>query len=217
MGTQLPKRMVRELAGTLLPSSMVVWRGSKRKRQVALTFDDGPDELTPEYLDVLGRFGVKATFFVVGELCEQRPDLVARIAAEGHELAGHGYTHRPFPWLHQESLLEDELRRTAALLPGQRPHRPFVRPPHGALNVRSLLACARAGFTTVLWSFDSGDWCTSSPNDVSEAVRTSELGPGAIVLLHEGQHWTLGALPSILEHLLETGHEPVTVGELLSD
>jgi peptidoglycan/xylan/chitin deacetylase (PgdA/CDA1 family) len=183
---------------------------------VALTFDDGPTNLTPGYLDVLRYHGVRATFFVVGDLGSQRPDLLTKIADSGHELAGHGYTHRRFPTL-SKAELEGELRRTAALLPPSTGGRSLVRPPHGAVSARSLLTCARAGFTTVLWSYDSGDSRTRSADDVSAAFdeqRASE--PGTIALLHEGHTWTMAALPSILGKLRKAGHELVTVGEILN-
>jgi peptidoglycan/xylan/chitin deacetylase (PgdA/CDA1 family) len=217
------RRGARTVAERVLPASLVVWRGpgargkgrDSDRRRVALTFDDGPTELTPGYLSVLERFGAKATFFVVGELCAVHPELVSAIAAGGHELAGHGYTHRRFPTL-SPSELRDELVRTQALLPPNLLGHTFVRPPHGAVSFSSVLTCARAGFTTALWSHDSGDWCTERSQDVVAAFEDEEASkPGAIVLLHEGQAWTMDALPAILGRLKEAGHELVTMGELL--
>jgi peptidoglycan/xylan/chitin deacetylase (PgdA/CDA1 family) len=207
------------LARALVPPSVAVWNGPKSGRStsrgVALTFDDGPTPLTPDYLSVLDRFGAKATFFVVGEQCEKHPELVRDVANAGHELAGHGYTHRRFPELSAPEL-RDELERTRALLPETRLRRPLVRPPHGAVSLASTIACARAGFTLVLWSHDSGDWCTSRPEEVVRSFDQA-LEPGAIVLFHEGQDWTLDALPEILGTLRKAGHELVTVGELLGN
>jgi peptidoglycan/xylan/chitin deacetylase (PgdA/CDA1 family) len=212
------RRSAKSLAEAVLPSSLIVWRGPEgpaRGRRIALTFDDGPNESTEDYLVVLRSFAAQATFFVVGEQCARHPELVARIAADGHQLAGHGYTHRRFPELGAAEL-RDELLRTAALLPKSVGSRPLVRPPHGALSIGSVLTCARAGFTTALWSHDSGDWCTQRPQDVVEAFRDDEASrPGAVVLLHEGQDWTMAALPEILRMLKETGHELVTMGALL--
>jgi peptidoglycan/xylan/chitin deacetylase (PgdA/CDA1 family) len=208
------RRAAQIVAETVLPESMVVWHGPNNRSRVALTFDDGPNELTTAYLDVLERYRARATFFLVGEYCARDPERVAEITARGHEVAGHGYTHRPFPWLCDLNLLEEELERTAALLPCTPRHK-LVRPPHGAVSVASLVATARAGFQTVLWSLDSGDWRTEETREIT-GVFGDGIQPGSIVLLHEGQAWTLRALPRILEQLLEAGHEPVTVGELLS-
>jgi peptidoglycan/xylan/chitin deacetylase (PgdA/CDA1 family) len=217
------------LMRAIVPRALVAWQGSvaripagKRglqgQRPLALTFDDGPSDLTPAYLEVLKRFEVRATFFVVGELCAARPELVSAIAADGHELSAHGYTHRRFPSL-SRSELRRELTGTASLLPRRSGRcRPFVRPPHGAISLSSILTCANAGFTTVLWSHDSGDWCTTSDDDVCAAFDDERaLEPGSIVLLHEGQPWTLRALPRVLGKLREAGHDLVTVGELLGD
>jgi peptidoglycan/xylan/chitin deacetylase (PgdA/CDA1 family) len=204
------------LARALVPPSVAVWNGRKGRRgarRVALTFDDGPATLTHDYLSVLGRFDARATFFVVGEQCVKHPELVSDIAKAGHELAGHGYTHRRFTELSAVEL-RDELERTRALLPESRGRRPFVRPPHGAVSLASTIACARAGFTLVLWSHDSGDWCTERPDDVVRSFDRA-LEPGAIVLFHEGQDWTLHALPEILGTLRKAGHELCTVRELL--
>jgi peptidoglycan/xylan/chitin deacetylase (PgdA/CDA1 family) len=216
------RRGVKAVAESLLPESAVVWRGPEargrggaERRRVALTFDDGPDDLTPGYLSVLERFQAKATFFVVGERCAARPDLVSAIAAAGHDLGGHGYTHRRFPTL-APSELKDELARTAALLPPSAFERPLVRPPHGATSLTSLVTCARASFTTALWSHDSGDWRTERARDVLDSFESEEARkPGAIVLLHEGQPWTLEALPAILRGLRDACHELVTVTEML--
>jgi peptidoglycan/xylan/chitin deacetylase (PgdA/CDA1 family) len=206
----------RTIAQSLLPSSLVVWRGKASSRRVALTFDDGPCKLTAAYLAVLRYFRARATFFVIGESCAKRPELVSQIAADGHELAGHGYTHRRFPTL-SAAELQDELFRTERLLPANATGRRIVRPPHGAVSLASMVTCARAGFTTALWSYDSGDWCTKRSGDVRAAFDDREASnPGAIVLLHEDQEWTLNALPSVLDKLKGDGHELVTVGELLA-
>ena len=214
------RRVLKAIAKGVLPKSLVVWRGREQRAQrtgpsrVALTFDDGPTDLTPAYLDTLARYDARATFFVVGELCAEHPDLVKKIAEAGHELAGHGYTHRRFPAM-STAEVENELRRTAELLPATTGRR-LVRPPHGAVSARSLYTCARAEFTTVLWSHDSGDARTKSSDDIVRACeRDGASEPGAILLFHDGQGWTMDALPRILENLRKAGHELVTVGEIL--
>lgn len=195
-----------------LPRSLVVFGGNPRVRGVALTFDDGPDEHTPKYLDMLDRLNVRATFFLVGSACEDRPDDVRAIVARGHEVASHGFSHRSFPTLDRNALRE-ELRRTQAALPPTEQARPFVRPPRGASSAWSLLACAAEGFCTVLWSLDSDDCRTQSSEVVASRVAAAQAGE--IVLLHEGQSWTLEALPTIVAELRSRGLEPMTVSELL--
>jgi peptidoglycan/xylan/chitin deacetylase (PgdA/CDA1 family) len=162
----------------------------------------------------LDELGTRATFFVVGEMCAKHPDIVAEIAARGHELAGHGYTHRRFTEL-SPGELSDELERTQALLPPSAQERPFVRPPHGAMSLRSMLTCSRRGFTTVLWSYNSDDWRNKETSQVEEVFNERTAEAGEIVLLHDGQSWTMNALPRIVGALEKAGHELVTVGELL--
>jgi peptidoglycan/xylan/chitin deacetylase (PgdA/CDA1 family) len=201
-----------KLVADALPRAMVVRRGNPAGPRVALTFDDGPDEHTRAYLDLLDRLEVRATFFLIGGLCVQRPDDVRAIVARGHEVASHGFTHRPFPSLDRASL-RDELSRSQRALPPTERSRPLVRPPRGATSARSLLECAAAGYQTVLWSLDSDD-CRTKETEVI-ASRLASARAGDIVLLHEGQPWTLAALPRIVEELRARGLAPSTVSELL--
>ncbi|HTM44355.1 MAG TPA: polysaccharide deacetylase family protein [Polyangiaceae bacterium] len=219
----LARQGAKALARAILPSSMVIWHGARAqskdaqsKSAVALTFDDGPTDLTLEYLRVLDQLDVRATFFLIGEACAQHPDLVRAIAGRGHELANHGYTHRPFTSLSSKEL-DLEIERTQTLLDVHQPrsHR-LVRPPHGATSLRCMLNCSWAGFTTVLWSFDSGDARNKDAKEVERPFAVNSLRDGDIILLHEGQPWTLSALPMIVNQLEEAGHELVTVGELLA-
>ncbi len=205
---------VKVMVAEVLPASVIVRRGSGKEKRVALTFDDGPDEMTDAYLDILDKFEARATFFVLGKACARYQDAVARIAARGHELAGHGFTHKSFTKLDGDAL-RDELQRTSALLPPAPTARPLVRPPHGATSLRSLMVTARAGYTTVLWSRDSDDCRTSDAAEVAARVAPASLTPGEIVLLHEGQSWTLEALPDILGKLAAEGWRTVSVGEML--
>jgi peptidoglycan-N-acetylglucosamine deacetylase len=209
------RRRAKAVAEAVLPASIVVWRGQEPGQRVALTFDDGPGPLTMDYLDALEGLNARATFFLVGEMCEKYPELVRAIADRGHELANHGYTHRPFPKLGGREL-SSELARTQALLPSRRNGRALVRPPYGAVSPGSLLTCAREGFTTVMWSVNSGDWARHDAEDVARTFAATSASSGDIVLLHEGQPWTMKALPTIVGELKKAGHELVTVSELLA-
>ncbi len=157
-----------------LPNGVLVSRGSAEGQRVALTFDDGPDDMTDTYLELLAELGVRATFFMIGRNCVGRRETLLRVLAGGHELAGHGFTHDSFTKM-TATALRDELARTADLLPPARTRRPLVRPPRGATSLRSLAVTAAAGYTTVLWSRDSDDCRTASPDEV--AARMAPATP----------------------------------------
>jgi peptidoglycan/xylan/chitin deacetylase (PgdA/CDA1 family) len=208
------RRGAKHAAAALIPRSFLVVRGPRARRRIALTFDDGPTELTGAYLDVLRRHRARATFFLVGRCCERLPNMADAIAEHGHQIGGHGFTHRAFPEIVGESL-RGELAATDALLPKANGHRRCVRPPHGSISVASLVECARAGFTTVLWSWDSGDSRAVSVADILLGFESRPPRNGDILLLHEDQRHTLEALPTLLERLASEGYELCTVDELL--
>jgi peptidoglycan/xylan/chitin deacetylase (PgdA/CDA1 family) len=186
-------------------------RGPATRRAVALTFDDGPDAMTREYLDCLDAHDAKATFFVVGKFCRERAADLAELVRRGHEVAGHGHSHLAFPNLSNQEI-ERELTETMRLLPRSSP---LVRPPFGTVSPRAVYVTHRFGYTTVLWSLDSDDCRTEDPREVIARVSPARVRPGEIVLLHEGQRWTLSALPEILRALKEAGYSLVTVSDLL--
>lgn len=205
-----------EVAGGLLPRRVLLCRGGRKKtpKRLALTFDDGPDAMTRQYLDLLSRQRVRATFFVVGENAERMPGLIDEYVRQGHEVGAHGWTHRPFPSLRPVDL-ERELARThAVLVAADGKRRRLVRPPNGLLTASVLLRTAAAGFTTVLWSIDSDDCRTRDPRNVERRLSPHALHCGDIVLLHELQPWTLQALPGAIARLREHGWDFVTVSQL---
>jgi peptidoglycan/xylan/chitin deacetylase (PgdA/CDA1 family) len=181
---------------------------------VALTFDDGPDAMTRQYLEVLSRQRVRATFFLVGENAERMPGLVSEYVRQGHEIGAHGWSHRPFPSLGFVDLKAELERSHAVLGAAGGEGRRLVRPPSGRVTASVLVRTAIAGFTTVLWSIDSDDCRTRDPRTVQQRLAPEALRSGDIVLLHELQPWTLKALPEAISRLREHGWEFATVSEL---
>lgn len=209
------RRRARDVLFGVLPPSYLVRRGPASARRVALTFDDGPDDLTEEYLDLLDRLGVPATFFIMGNASSERPRLVREYVRRGHQIAGHGWDHQSFPKLSTTGL-RDQLRRTDAVLGPQPGARPWVRPPHGALSGRVVAQLVAGGYTIAMWSFDSKDYEIADPDELVARCDPAAMAPGEVLLLHEGQRWTLEALPRIVGNLRAAGYECVTMADLFA-
>jgi peptidoglycan/xylan/chitin deacetylase (PgdA/CDA1 family) len=188
-------------------------------RVVSITFDDGPNPVaTPRILDVLKREDVPATFFVLGRHADRWPELVKRMADEGHQLGNHGYYHRKLH-RHLPGYVRDDLTRGADAIErasGVRPR--HFRAPHGFRNpwvtpiARSLNEC------TIGWSL--GVWDTARPGADEIVKRTLDgMRAGSILLLHDGDGYdatgdrtqTAEALPGIIDGLRARGFRFVTL------
>jgi len=191
----------------------VLRRGLASAKRVALTFDDGPDHMTERYLDALDDLGVPATFFLIGARAMEQPDLVREYIRRGHQIAGHGFDHKRFNRLGRRALLE-QCAKTNDALGNQLSGRPWVRPPHGSLDATSLINLVTSGYTVAMWSYDSRDYNTTDPAEV--IGHCSGITAGDVVLLHEGQQWTLDALPRIIDAVHGAGLECVTMHDLFA-
>jgi peptidoglycan/xylan/chitin deacetylase (PgdA/CDA1 family) len=178
---------------------------------VALTFDDGPHpEGTPAVLEVLAGAGARATFFLIGEQVRCRPELAARIAAEGHAVALHGYRHRLQLRLTPAQVAEDIARGVAAIQDAVGPaplHR--HRPPYGIYSPAGLRAARAAGLSPLLWSRWGRDWRKFTTPRLIAGRATRGVIPGDVILLHDADFYnarnshrrTVVALSQILNEL----------------
>lgn len=207
------RALVKEVVFDAVPG--LLRRGPATCPRIALTFDDGPDELTEQYLDLLDDLGVPATFFLVGENVAARSHLVREYLRRGHQVASHGYDHTRFPDLPRRRLLE-QCARTDAMLGGQLDGRPWVRPPYGALDASSTLALLAARYTIAMWSLDSRDHALRDAREIVRQCAPNRVRGGEVLLFHEGQPWTLAALPKIVRDLRAAGFEPVTMHDLFA-
>jgi peptidoglycan-N-acetylglucosamine deacetylase len=207
------------LADRLSREGRYLTRGPGDRPEVALTFDDGPDPRhTPRVLETLDRYRVTATFFCVGAAAGAHPELLARAADAGHQIANHTWSHPYLP-----DLTHDEVRWQVAATgsaltaaAGQAAAPGLVRPPYGVYTPEVLGWLAGQGATTVLWDVDTGDWQLPGPDAIAaQAVRGARNG--SIVLLHDGggdRTQTTAALPATIEGLLDRGFRLVTVAKL---
>jgi peptidoglycan/xylan/chitin deacetylase (PgdA/CDA1 family) len=197
---------------------LVLKRGgpaTRPDRLVALTFDDGPVPRTRKALDALEQHDARGTFFLVGRKLPGQEGLVREILARGHEIGNHSFGHMAYP-------PADDLRANSAVLEHLTGSRPALfRPPFGAIDRPSADAAADLGMRSVLWSADSHDavpvWAGASIEEIVTNIERT-IGPGGIVLLHDGLSWSraVEALPALLVTLTGAGFRMVTVGELLA-
>jgi peptidoglycan/xylan/chitin deacetylase (PgdA/CDA1 family) len=194
-----------------------VVRGDPALPLVALTFDAGAgDGAIRQLLYVLRDRGVRATFFVAGAFAARYPDLVARIAEEGHELANHSYTHPDFRKL-SEAEMRSEIRRGTAAVEAAAGVRiaPLWRPPFGGRDDRVLRVVEEEGFRSIYWTFDSGDWIEGATTERVRSTVLSRAEAGAVVVHHVSPTATAQAMPDIIDELRRRGFALVTVSELI--
>ncbi|MFJ9350856.1 polysaccharide deacetylase family protein [Streptomyces sp. NPDC101237] len=188
----------------------------RRARCVALTFDAGPSENSARLLDILKREHVPATFFLLGKRhIEKYPELVRRMAAEGHEVASHTWDHKILTEISERHIREELTRPDDAIerLTGRRPT--LMRPPQGRTDARVHRICRELGLSEVLWSVTAKDYLTTDPALIRRRVL-DQVSRDGIILLHDIYRGTVPAVPGIIDALKERGYVFVTVPQLLA-
>jgi len=183
---------------------------------IAMTFDDGPSAvLTPKLLDLLAARHIKATFFVIGENVAEHPEIVARAAREGHEIANHSWSHPNFGKMSQENV-RSQVQRTDDAIKSATGKRPtLLRPPYGSITEREKRWIHdEFRYDIILWDVDPLDWKRPGPAVVRSRIL-KETRPGSIVLSHDIHPGTIEAMPSTLDELEAKGFKFVTVSELI--
>jgi peptidoglycan/xylan/chitin deacetylase (PgdA/CDA1 family) len=201
---------------------VIVLHGPTNRKAVALTFDDGPDDLwTPKILDVLRAHQVKGTFFCVGRRIEQHPKVLQRIVREGHVVGNHSWDH---PNLTKIPIAEvrAQIQRTDDIIHRWTNLRPAMfRPPYGALNAAVIEEIRKLKDKIIFWNVDSLDWMKLTGPQVAANIL-AHVNPGSIVLMHsaggrgESLQDTVDALPYVIETLRRHGYRLLTVPQLIN-
>jgi peptidoglycan/xylan/chitin deacetylase (PgdA/CDA1 family) len=197
---------------------MALWGGHADRREIALTFDDGPHAVdTPQLLAVLAHYDLSATFFQIGSRVAAAPELTRMIATAGHQVGIHGYRHRSFLFerfrvlrrqlIQTQELIAHATGREAAAIRD-------VRPPFGHFTPATLRALVAWGYRPVMWSVVPFHWLQSADTTVRQVLRDVENG--SIVVLHEGLHGppVIDLVQATLPLLIAAGYRFITIDEM---
>lgn len=209
------------------PTSQIFGRtivGGDDPGEIALTYDDGPNErYTPRLLDLLARHGVRATFFLIGRHVVRRPQLVRALHAAGHLIGNHTMNHPVLLWQSPRRIRQELGDCSKAIEDALGEPVRFFRPPHGARRPDVLGTAAELGLTPVMWNVTGCDWKIHEPAQLIrrvERLRSRRSRSGANILLHDGSQWeepgldrtaTLTATDSLLGVWKRLGYRMVTV------
>ena len=185
------------------------------QKMLSISFDAAwGNEDTQQLIDILEQYGVKATFFVVGDWVDKYPESVKALSDAGHEVMNHSSTHAHYSQLSTDEIIADVTACNDKIeaVTGVRPT--LIRPPYGEYDDHVITAIRSMGMEPIQWDVDSLDWKDLSAAEITERV-TSRVQPGSIVLFHNAALHTPEALPGILEALLQEGYTFVPISELI--
>lgn len=202
--------------------SIIIKRGRSDEKLIALTFDDGPDEdFTPQILDTLKKYNVKATFFVMGQKVQWNPDIVKREYEEGHEIGNHTFTHINVS-KRTYSEIDNEISKTQQIIKDTIGKEPIIfRPPYRAISKNMCSIAKDKNLNVILWSnLDPRDWSNPGTYYISDTI-INNVQNGSIILLHDynnlrnSKSQTIQSLDIFIPRLQEKGYKFVTVSELI--
>ena len=188
-------------------------QAEKNKKVVALTFDDGPDgNTTPQALDILAKYKIKATFFVQGKNIAGNESILKRMQSEGHEVGNHSWNHPILTKLSLEDAKKQLTDTEDAITKVLGKSSKLMRPPYGAISddIRNSL-----DLRFIMWDVDSLDWKSKNEAAILTEIQ-HQTSDGAIILMHDIHQSSVNSLPKVIEYLQEQGYSFVTVSELLN-
>ncbi|AQZ60192.1 polysaccharide deacetylase [[Actinomadura] parvosata subsp. kistnae] len=183
---------------------------------IALTFDDGPGKYAGTLLDTFKKYDAKATFFLEGQYVKSRPQFVKRMAAEGHELGNHSYSHPDFT-KSEAGTIKSEIQKTQDAVKKAAGVEPkLLRPPYGLADLQVSDIAAEFGMPMILWTAGSQDW--SSKNvDAIQKQTLAVAKPNGIILMHDWVKQTVDGMPALIKTLQSKGYHLVTVSDVVKN
>ena len=185
------------------------------QKLVSISFDAAwGNEDTQQLIDIMDKYQIKATFFVVGEWVDKYPESVKALHDAGHEIQNHSNTHAHYPQLSAQEVAADLTACNDKIesITGVRPT--LVRLPYGDYDDQSINAVRALGMEPIQWDVDSLDWKDLTADQITRRV-TGKVGPGSIVLFHNAAKHTPEALPGIIEALLREGYTFVPISQII--
>jgi peptidoglycan-N-acetylmuramic acid deacetylase len=194
------------------------YKADPSKKELYLTFDNGYENgYTAKVLDVLKKEKVPATFFVTGHYLESEPELVKRMAEEGHIVGNHSWSHPDLTQMSDERIREEleKVRAKTEELTGKK-EMAYLRPPRGILSERTMAIAKDQGYTHVLWSLAYVDWKTDQQKGAQYAYDSimKQIHPGAVLLLHTVSKDNADALENVLKDLKKQGYTFKSLNDL---
>jgi peptidoglycan-N-acetylglucosamine deacetylase len=198
--------------------------GIPGSKQIALTFDDGPnDPHTLKLLDVLAKQNARATFFMIGRYVQQRPDIARAVAQAGHVIGNHTFTHPLLIFKSEAETRSQLIRCRQELEDAFGKHSNLFRPPFGGRRPATLRIARELGFETVMWNVPSDDWKALPAVGIEKKIAKQIRG-GDVILLHDGGHSAMGvdraqtveATENLILRYRDRGYDFVTVNEMLT-
>ena len=197
------------------PRQLPIYCVQRDQKMLSISFDAAwGNEDTQQLIDIMARYEVKATFFVVGDWVDRYPESVKALHDAGHEIMNHSNTHAHLPQLSTQQIVDDltacneKIKAITGVCPT------LIRPPYGDYDDNSIRAIRSMGMEPIQWDVDSLDWKDLSASDITKRV-TSRVCPGSIVLFHNAAKHTPEALPGIIETLLADGYTFVPISRLI--
>ena len=182
----------------------------KSKKMIALTFDDGPNYNTSKIIDVLNKYDIKATFFVLGNRAINNKDILKKMADSGMEIGNHTYNHLLLT-KYDENKIRSEIEDTSEVIYSATKKRPkLLRPSYGSVNNKIKKV---ANMPIIIWDIDTLDWKYHNSKRITSRV-VNKVRDGDIILMHDIYSASLNALSNIIPILQDNGYEFVTIDEL---
>ena len=215
LGMALFTAIPRAITTAATQRDLPIYCVQKDSNVCALTFDAAwGNEDTQQLIDILGKYKVKATFFVVGEWVDKFPESVKALHDAGHEIMNHSDDHAYFTKLSADQIKAqlDSCNSKIEAITGVRPD--LFRPPYGDYNDSVVSTVRNCGMYTIQWNVDSLDWKDLESSAIAERVL-KRIEPGSIILFHNAAKNTPAALPSVIEGLIQQGYTMVPVSQLI--